>query len=123
MELYVVRHGQTEWNAQNRVCGRTDIPLTAKGEEQARAIAASLADRHFDAIIASPLARARRTAEIIANARGVHITKDDRLIEQHYGFTKARPAMTKHSGMRNSNLPQNCPAANRFCRSRTGCTG
>jgi len=64
LEIYLVRHGETEWSSVGRHTGNTDLPLTARGEQ----LAASLKDRlkkiHFDAVYSSPLRRARRTAEI-----------------------------------------------------------
>lgn len=83
--LYVARHGETEWNALNKVLGRTDIPLDAKGTGQARELARSVADLELDEIIASPLGRTRQTAEIISAETGTGYRTDDRLIEQEFG--------------------------------------
>jgi probable phosphoglycerate mutase len=65
-DLYLVRHGETDWNQQRRIQGRTDIPLNAIGREQARLTGMLLARRAIDRVISSPLVRARETAEIIA---------------------------------------------------------
>jgi broad specificity phosphatase PhoE len=64
--LYIVRHGQTDWNAAGRITTRTDRPLTARGEEQARELGRFLAARQvrFDAAFASPMGRACLTAEL-----------------------------------------------------------
>ena len=64
--LYIVRHGQTDWNAAGRITTRTDRPLTTRGEEQARELGRFLTSRgvHFDAAFASSTQRARRTAEL-----------------------------------------------------------
>ena len=81
-----VRHGQTDWNLQKRIQGSTDIPLNETGREQARETGRILAERHFDGIVASPLGRARETAEIIATATGlggVELVPD--LVERSYG--------------------------------------
>ena len=84
--IYVVRHGETEWNAINKVLGRTDMPLNAKGMEQAKEIARSLKDIKIDAFLCSPLCRARQTADAISNEIGVGYEIDDRLIEQDFGM-------------------------------------
>lgn len=86
MKLYVARHGETEWNALNKVCGRTDLPLTETGFQQAEKLADRTQNLGIDVIIASPMLRARQTAEPTANRLGLEIRTDDRLIEQHYGI-------------------------------------
>jgi probable phosphoglycerate mutase len=69
--LTLVRHGQTDWNLQRRIQGSTDIPLNDTGRGHARDAAALLADGTHHAIYASPLVRARQTAEIIAESLGL----------------------------------------------------
>ena len=86
MYLYVARHGQTQWNLENRVNGRTDLPLTELGLQQARLLADRTKDLKIDRIISSPLLRARQTAAPTAALHGLEIQLDDRLIEQHYGI-------------------------------------
>ncbi|HEY9523752.1 MAG TPA: histidine phosphatase family protein, partial [Thermopolyspora sp.] len=61
-QLILVRHGETEWSREHRHTGRTDVPLTAEGEKQARRLAAGLGS--FALVLVSPAARARRTAEL-----------------------------------------------------------
>lgn len=85
MKLYIARHGETEWNALNKICGRTDIPLNERGMEQAKLLAERLANVPIDLIIASPMIRARQTAEAVAEKRGLSIMFDERLIEQNFG--------------------------------------
>ena len=63
MKLYVARHGETEWNRLNKVCGRTDSHLTDKGLQQAQLLAERLDSCSIDVIIASPLSRHRRQHE------------------------------------------------------------
>ncbi|SFS52794.1 histidine phosphatase family protein [Paenibacillus sp. BC26] len=85
MKVFAVRHGQTEWNVERRICGISDIPLTIRGTEQASALAASLSDAKIDLVISSPLIRARLTAEILSDAIGKAYVVEDRLTEQNYG--------------------------------------
>ena len=84
--LYVVRHGETEWNAVNKVLGRTDIPLDSNGIKQAQEPALVLKDKKIEVFLSSPLSRARQTADIISNEIGIPYRIDDRLIEQDFGM-------------------------------------
>lgn len=63
-DVILVRHGETEWSRDGRHTGRTDVPLTARGEEQATAVRPLLADRKIVRVLTSPAVRARRTAEL-----------------------------------------------------------
>ena len=81
----LVRHGQTERSATHAYSGRLDVPLTDAGREQARHAAQQLAGAAIDAVITSPLQRARDTAQAIAGAAGVPLTIDERLTEVDYG--------------------------------------
>ncbi len=83
--LYVVRHGQTERSAQSVYSGQADVPLTAVGRDQARRAGARLTGARVDAIVSSPLSRARDTAAAIATATGVPMRVDRRLTEVDYG--------------------------------------
>ena len=89
--IYLVRHGETEWNRAGRVQGHLDSPLTANGEAQAHAVGEALRELidgdGFD-IVASPLGRTRATAAIIRDAlgdEGIAIATDDRLREISWG--------------------------------------
>jgi probable phosphoglycerate mutase len=81
-ELWVVRHGETEWSATGRHTSTTDVELTAAGEEAARALGARLAGTSFDLVLTSPRARARRTATLAGFADA---EVDDDLAEWAYG--------------------------------------
>ena len=83
--LYLVRHGQTENSRRKAYSGRADVALTERGREQARAAARQLAGAGVDAVICSPLSRARDTAQAIADATGAPLTIDERLTEIDYG--------------------------------------
>lgn len=84
--LLLVRHGQSEGNAAGVIQGRLDPPLTPLGREQARSLAERLrAESAADRIVASPLARARATAEIVAAALGLPLMEEPRLMEYDFG--------------------------------------
>jgi len=80
-----LRHGVTDWNAQGRFQGRTDNLLNDEGIAQVQAAADRLCKLSFDHVVASPLARARQTAEIIALAAGKPFDIDDGIIECDFG--------------------------------------
>ena len=85
-ELYLVRHGETDWNLQHRIQGLTDIPLNETGREQARATGLLLARRRWDGVFCSPLSRALETATIIADELGLPApTTIEALVERNYG--------------------------------------
>lgn len=97
-ELWIARHGETEWTISRRHTGRTDIPLTPRGETQATALGERLRGMSFALVLASPLERARRTAELAGF--GEQATADRDLAEVDYGeyegrttaeITRARP--------------------------------
>lgn len=85
MKIYVVRHGQTDWNFMNKLQGQTDIELNDMGREQARNTAELLKGKKVDLIISSPLKRARETANIINNNYNLSIIEDNRIMERYYG--------------------------------------
>ena len=85
-ELYLVRHGETDWNRQHRIQGLTDIPLNETGREQARDAGRLLARRTWDGIVTSPLSRAVETASIIAAETGLGTPETvAALVERNYG--------------------------------------
>lgn len=81
-DLWIVRHGETEWSRSGRHTSRTDLPLTQAGEQAATALADRLAATRFDLILTSPMQRARRTAEL-AGFGDAEVDKD--LMEWDYG--------------------------------------
>ena len=85
MNLYIVRHGQTEYNEKHLYCGRVDAPLSESGLSQLPALAEKARALKLDAIISSPLSRALSTADAIASACGLKVRTDDRLIERSFG--------------------------------------
>ena len=86
VRLFVARHGQTQWNLENKVCGRTDQPLTETGLEQAQLLARRTKDLKIDVILSSPMLRARQTAAPAAALHGLEVLVEKRLIEQDYGI-------------------------------------
>lgn len=88
MDVYIARHGATDWNLSELLCGRTDRPLSETGLAQAAGLAQQLLREgvRFDRIYVSPLMRARQTAAIIAQAVSAPVVTDERLTEQHFGI-------------------------------------
>ncbi|MBI2636198.1 2,3-diphosphoglycerate-dependent phosphoglycerate mutase [Candidatus Peregrinibacteria bacterium] len=86
--LILVRHGQSQWNLENRFTGWTDIPLTAQGEKDAELCGASLSEFHFDMGFVSRQQRSQKTLEAILRAQGqnnIPTVSDSALNERHYG--------------------------------------
>lgn len=85
MLLYCIRHGQTVYNAEGRVQGQTDVPLSDLGRAQSEALAAALASKPIAAVYSSPLQRARQSAQPLADRLGLPIHTDSQLMEIHLG--------------------------------------
>jgi len=85
MKLYITRHGQTDWNYNNIIQGKSDIALNAAGRSQAMRIAQQLADIKIDMIFSSPLIRALETAQIINRYHSLAIICDQRIEERGFG--------------------------------------
>src|SRR5204862_5822761 len=83
--LLLVRHGETDWNAEGRLQGQTDRPLSDYGRRQARQLAEELANEELEAIYSSDLARARETAEIVGERLGLPVELDPDLREKDWG--------------------------------------
>jgi probable phosphoglycerate mutase len=89
--FFFLRHGETGWNRQGLPQGSRDIPLNDTGLAQAQSAAAALRHIEIATIVASPLVRARRTAEIVAAARGLEIVFEPALAETHWGAREGTP--------------------------------
>ncbi len=83
--LLLVRHGETTWNDAARYQGQVDVPLSARGQVEAKCLAERLASESIHAICASDLARARNTAQIVADRLGRPVTLEPRLCEANLG--------------------------------------
>ena len=91
--LYYVRHGETVWNAENKICGATDSPLTERGHEQAAETGKKILEAGIraDLILYSPLSRARDTALHISEMTGIPAKEEPRLFEQRFGKYEGMP--------------------------------
>ncbi len=107
MSLYLVRHGETAWSLSGQHTGRTDIPLTARGEQEARRLAALVGAVSFSRVFTSPRRRARRTCELVGLGGVAHVEPD--LAEWDYG---------EYEGLRSEEIQQRRPGWNLF---RDGC--
>lgn len=86
LRVYLVRHGQTDGNAEGRSQGHREVPLNARGRQQAAAIGERLRDHPLVAVYASPLGRSVATAEAIAAPHGLQVRLDARLAELDHGL-------------------------------------
>lgn len=89
--LYVVRHGETDWNATGRIQGHTDIDLNSQGEEQAKVLSEKLQNVKFSAVYSSDLLRAKRTAEIIVLEKKLAVETTKLLRERNFGHFEGQP--------------------------------
>lgn len=86
MKIYMIRHGETDWNIVKRLQGRSDIPLNEEGKRLARVTAKALADVPFTRIYTSPLLRAKETATIIKGDRDIPLIEEERIQEISFGI-------------------------------------
>ncbi|MFW6065101.1 MAG: histidine phosphatase family protein [Candidatus Natronoplasma sp.] len=84
-KIYIVRHGETEWNRDGKLQGWKDAPLTEKGKKQAEALCERLKEVEFDAVYCSPLGRTLKTAEIVLDGKDVLLIEDERIKEINMG--------------------------------------
>ena len=91
--VYFVRHGQTIWNVENKICGATDIALTEKGHQQAIELGKEILRQEVkaDEILYSPLMRAADTAKHISEITGIPARVEPRLVEQNFGKYESTP--------------------------------
>jgi broad specificity phosphatase PhoE len=89
--FWFLRHGETDWNAQNLSQGNVDIPLNPTGIAQAHLAAARLRHRGITSIVASPLSRAQDTARITGDLLGLPVTLEDGLREVSFGVNEGQP--------------------------------
>lgn len=89
--IYIVRHGESEWNAKGLIQGQSDSRLTQEGEKQALQLAKELKRIKFDALFSSNLKRAKRTAEIIALEHSLTIETTRALVERNFGKLDGKP--------------------------------
>ncbi|WP_051204811.1 histidine phosphatase family protein [Butyrivibrio sp. VCD2006] len=95
MKFYLVRHGQTDWNKEERLQGQTDVPLNDEGRRQITELAEKMAaaDLHFDRVISSPLVRAYESAQIIVDKIGFdkEIIIENDFTERNFGLLEGKP--------------------------------
>lgn len=108
-KLHFIRHGETEWSLSGRHTGRTDLPLTKHGEDQARQLGVRLGETPFSRVLTSPRQRARRTCELVSLPPPAEIEPD--LAEWDYG---------DYEGQKTTEIWQQRPGWNLF---RDGCPG
>lgn len=85
MKIYMIRHGETDWNKTRKLQGQVDVPLNAFGRLLARETAPALAEVPFDVVYTSPLKRAKETAELVIGGRDIPIIEEPRLREIGFG--------------------------------------
>lgn len=101
MKLYIIRHGQTDWNRARRLQGRTDIPLNEWGRLVAELTREGLKDVTFDVAFTSPLIRAKETAELILKDRNIPIVEDERIIEVNFGAYEGESFQLDNENLQN----------------------
>ena len=107
--VYLARHGETAWSISGQHTGRTDLPLTERGERNARGLGERLKGMKFEEVLTSPLQRARRTCELAGFGKLAEVEPD--LLEWNYG---------EYEGRRSAEIHAQCPDWRLF---RDGCPG
>lgn len=106
MLLYIIRHGETEWNALRKVQGCADIPLAAEGIRLARLTGEALKEVPFDICFTSPLKRARQTAELVLGERtaSIPVIEDSRIQEINFGVLEGSLAKDENGNIINEQM-------------------
>ncbi|MGD0656893.1 MAG: histidine phosphatase family protein [Syntrophorhabdales bacterium] len=91
MRIYVVRHGETEWNKEEIFRGRKDIPLNEAGKRQAEKVSLYFSQRHINRIVSSPLVRALQTAEPISKTAAVAVEAMEEFTDINFGIWEGLP--------------------------------
>ncbi len=89
-KIYLIRHGETDWNLEKRFQGRENVPLNGKGKKQAQLLARRLKEKELTAVYSSPLSRARETAEIIGAVHGLTPCIVEKLGEISFGSLEGK---------------------------------
>ncbi len=92
-DIYLVRHGETDWNAEGRLQGHSDVSLNSAGYAQAIALRDQFSHLSFEAVFSSDLSRARQTAEVILHTRNIPLIESPILRERHFGPFQGRPVV------------------------------
>lgn len=90
MKLYIIRHGQTDWNIAKKIQGRQDIPLNERGHFQAQCLGKAMENRPITAVFSSPQIRAMETAIAVASPAGVPVIPVRDLMEINYGVWEGK---------------------------------
>jgi broad specificity phosphatase PhoE len=114
--FYFLRHGQTDWNREHRLQGNIDVPLNATGLAQAHEAAARLAGLPIATVVSSHLSRARRTAEIAAQALGLPVEIDPDLAEVALGVREGTPEDGLLERWQQGETPEGAETYIDFCR-------
>ena len=85
MKIYMIRHGETDWNKARKLQGQIDIQLNEFGKSLAVDTEPALRDIPFDVVITSPLSRAKHTAELVLAGREIPMIEDERIMEMGFG--------------------------------------
>lgn len=92
MKLYLLRHGETDWNKARKIQGCTDIPLNDYGRELARRTGEGMRDITIDLVITSPLVRAKETAQLVMLGRNIEMIEEPLIREMNFGEYEGRPS-------------------------------